>query len=267
MKLLSQWRIFSVLIITMAVLIAIFCFPVDSLFSGSPNLEILTTTDLITSYKSSFYAGLFSGTLYSVLTGLIVGVVVYYLQKSTENLELNEQALQELASTTQQLKFELNQPPIPQINDLLYFQPGVKDAYELLKNKPLYLWERRISNNAVLEGIKAYFDTFLQFRYDARFFDSFLRRAIRAHHGTQLINNPIDDDNLFQYIHGRIVNASPETIFRAIGMTPNEAILQAYDASFQHVSNIAEFQTLYQNYTNSKILFSQAYSNLQQLIT
>lgn len=251
-------RVISFLIIVM---FCILFFPYHNVFLFWPAIDEFSSLEL-SSFKVSFYAGLYSGALYSIFTGLIVSGIFFSLQKSFEKNQLREQALIDIAATQEQLKFILAQPQVVQLQEPVFYYPAMKELLEFISKQPISLWEKRVKDSEELSFISSYQKCFLEFLTQARIFDSYLKRFITVYVSQNSINYG-EFNNVYQYFHGRTINVRPEDILNAIGLSTT---VTWFEDLYIEASKLSAFIKETNDYLKAKYEHENAFQDLKKNI-
>jgi hypothetical protein len=102
-----------------------------------------------TAFSISFWAAIYSGLIYSVVTGLVVGGVVLWVQRAIDDRRFRHGCERELAGLKERLRMALDHPnPFVLLGDarerIIGSARAVADA---LSNQPLDMWWEHLPNH------------------------------------------------------------------------------------------------------------------------
>src|SRR6478609_6271451 len=119
-------KYFRLLLITLFA--GIFIVPWADLMLMLPHLHVLDPNQ----FKMSFYSGLYSGTLYSTFTGILVGYIIFSLHRKEDERNARERCIEEFQSFINELSsvFTLDQSPV--YDDLILYNAKLKKVHGLI---------------------------------------------------------------------------------------------------------------------------------------
>lgn len=190
-------------------------------------------------FSISFWAALYSGLIYSFFTGIIVGLVVWGLQKHAEKRALCKIYDAELLRLLDNLRrIDYNQDVLKIDNALSSIPDAANEVMRLIDSIPLLDWQKNLPKHKhIIETIINVKKTKDTFTHAAQQLDLRLRQFIRNHHGTKthISNDATHISHFIGRTHGRTYAAIAQWLHSG-----NEETLNASYEAAQNDPGILE---------------------------
>lgn len=133
------------------------------------------------SFNISFWAGLLSGTVYSIFVGIIVGLIIFFVQKNFEKRLERKKCEREFDIFKEKLYYAVHSPESIKFGPSTegYLPKNVKDAIELINNSPVIYWSNYMKTDIILELIKYIIVSYDKYHMVSKQFDENLKNALR----------------------------------------------------------------------------------------
>ncbi|HHV17233.1 MAG TPA: hypothetical protein GXX58_11805 [Gelria sp.] len=176
-------------------------------------------------FSISFWSALYSGAIYSVITGLIVGLLMWFIQVWAEARRLRHDYSREVGILKDKLRAIVDQPDVLSIDSAEQSAPpAAKEVYESLQLSLIEEWAKTLpASQEFTQTLQKFHESYSAFLVNARKLDYYLKQAIRNHNGGQGIITPNDKTN-HAYFVGRIHYSSTDALLHWLDRSP-----EAYD--------------------------------------
>ena len=201
----------------------------SKLFPGVPPVGSLERV----AFFSAFWPALYSGIIYSLVTGIVVGLAVWSAQLLIDRRRVRREYEENIDRLFDEIRWIVLQPDVLRIDSVRASIPRVvDDVVECSLRHPLHSWLKTVKTRK--RHIKLLIDVQNESRkvvLTARRLDDALTRVIRKYNAAEgLISS--NDDILKVYSVGRIHAAEPDQILPWLGIpAPNvpEWVIAGYD--------------------------------------
>ncbi|HWC73518.1 MAG TPA: hypothetical protein VG454_06235 [Gemmatimonadales bacterium] len=186
-------------------------------------------------FQLSFWASLYSGVVYSLLTGIFVGLAVWWVQKSVDELRTRAMYRGELMMFRQQVSSALRKPTLINVSeDAATTEPQAATAVaKLLDERPVPMWQEILAQPAVLfsafDRLRRAHGAFLD---AANNYNLVAERYVRRVHDARRI--PVANDaTALKYMVGRLQGGSPDEVKPWLAGVANIATLEEDFTAFR----------------------------------
>ena len=164
-------------------------------------------------FWASFWPALYSGALYSIVTGLVVGLAVLMVQKAAESRQARRDYKREISLLRPRLRQGIARPNPFVISSAVSSVPGpAQAAVELLQNLPVSLWKDELPRErAFLDRLLALQRAHSEFHLAATELDHLLSLFVRAQNAEREAI-AANDPPLRSFIFGRMNGFASEQL-------------------------------------------------------
>lgn len=186
------------------------------------------TTEFV-SFSVSFWAGLYSGAIYSLFTGVLVGFAVWGAQLIADNRREKRTHKEEIELLRQRVKHVNFQDKTFVVTSAELSCPRPSsEIMDILKDVPVDLWKTSSDEDTeFMTELKELRHGYMQFMEDARRLDSILRGFIRRYNdmrGAIAANDPANQG----YFIGRTFGFDAPAIMPWLDSGSSESLEQSY---------------------------------------
>lgn len=177
----------------------------------------------VNNFWVSFWASLSSGVIYSIFTGIIVGLTVWWVQRIYENRRLLQEYKRELSVLREKLRYASQQPDVLNIHSIVDSAPmPVVAIIKNLTEVPLDLWlDDYALEREFLEQLKGLQKAYSNFVVVSNNLNLKLSSFIRSYHASKGIY-AVNDQAVCSFFIGRIHSVPTLNIISWLSL-PEEA--------------------------------------------
>lgn len=216
------------------------------------------------SFSVSFWAALYSGLIYSLFTGIIVGLVIWAMQIKAEKRFQKQKFEDDLRDLKEKLKqINFGQNPLIITNASTSIPQAATGITRLVDGKPLEEWRKQLKNHGKLIGqLLCLQSQQLEFNRLAERLDEQLRQFVRNYNAKRSAisaNDPAHISHFIGRLHGFQYNEINQWLDSG-----NEQTLQE---SWQNAQNETELISRTRSYLDARQNLVETVKSIQQIIS
>jgi|GEM_PF-2955881 len=247
----KERKYFGLLIITLFA--GIFIIPWADLMLVLPQLQSIDKHQ----FRLAFYTGLYSGTIYSTFTGILVGYIVFSLHRKEDERNARERCLEEFQSFANELSSVLTLDQSPVYDDLILYNAKLKKVHGLITVAPLINWNKHLKNRTI-RALNTFMTAYLKMQEEGNLF----KTEVKKHSDFAISERSFLDteDKLIAIIHGRLINKEMKDLLAILQLDAEETWIGEW---YQAISENSEFKSCYQKYLRQRELMDRALKRLE----
>ena len=215
------------------------------------------------SFSVSFWAALYSGLIYSLFTGTIVGLVIWTLQIKAEKRAQKQKFEDELKALKENLKqVNFGQNPLIITSATKSIPQGATEIIKLIEGKPIKDWSKELSKHKdFIEQLSNLQKQKLEFDKLAGQLDSQLSQFVRNYNGERnaiSANDPAHISHFIGRLHGFRYNQISQWL--------NSGSQQTLEESWQIAQNETGITSKTTPYLETRRKLTETVESIKQMV-